>query len=107
VVAAGTVAGFDWDEGNRRKCRKHGVSKREIESLFAENRPVMILPDVAHSRGEARFRGIGTTHKGRHVFVVFTIRSKEHKSYIRPISARYMHCREVEHYEEEKENPDL
>jgi len=68
---------------------------------------VIILPDVAHSRGEIRFRGIGKTHKGRHVFVLFTIRAKEDKSYIRPISARYMHRREVEHYEEEKENPDL
>ena len=64
-----------------------------------------ILPDVGHSREESRFRAIGNTHKGRHVFVVFAIREKEGKSYIRPISARYMHRREIEHYE--KENPGL
>ena len=28
------VAGFDWDDGNREKCRKHGVSLAEIEALF-------------------------------------------------------------------------
>ena len=28
------VAGFDWDEGNRAKCRKHGVSVSEVEELF-------------------------------------------------------------------------
>ena len=65
----------------------------------------MILPDAAHSRGEVRFRAIGLTHKRRHVFVVFTIREREDKSYIRPISARYMHRAEIENYEEE--NPDL
>src|SRR5271170_2071366 len=35
--------GFDWDEGNRAKCQKHGVSVAEIEGLF--RRPVVILPD--------------------------------------------------------------
>jgi len=28
------VAGFDWDEGNREKCRKHGVSLAEIEEIL-------------------------------------------------------------------------
>ena len=28
------VAGFDWDRGNRDKCRKHGVSLAEIEQIF-------------------------------------------------------------------------
>ena len=26
--------GFDWDDGNRDKCQKHGVSIGEIERLF-------------------------------------------------------------------------
>jgi hypothetical protein len=30
------VSGFDWDEGNRAKCQKHGVSIPEIEELFAQ-----------------------------------------------------------------------
>ena len=29
------VSGFDWDEGNRAKCQKHGVPMIEIEDLFA------------------------------------------------------------------------
>jgi uncharacterized DUF497 family protein len=56
-------AGFDWDVGNRTKCKKHGLSIAEIESLF--NRPIIILPDKENPQGERRFRAIGTTEKGR------------------------------------------
>jgi len=28
------VAGFDWDDGNREKCCKHGVTREEIEGVF-------------------------------------------------------------------------
>lgn len=65
----------------------------------------MILPDEAHSHSEARFRAIGVTSAGRHVFLVFTIREHKEKQYIRPISARYMHRKEMRHFE--KENPDI
>jgi len=98
-----TVAGFEWDDGNRAKCQRHGVSIAEIESLFA--RPVMVLPDDAHSGAEERLRAVGRTAGGRHVFLVFTIRRRGGERYIRPISARYMHRKEIESYE--KENPDL
>jgi uncharacterized DUF497 family protein len=96
-------AGFDWDDGNRGKCQKHGVPIAEIEALFASS--VVLLPEVAHSVDEQRFRAIGRTPRGRHIFVVFAIRKKEGSTYIRPISARYMHRTEVEQYEEE--NPEL
>ncbi len=99
----GSIAGFEWDRGNRAKCLKHGVSVEEIESLFLQ--PVMILPDQTHSMTETRLKAIGKTAAGRHVFLVFTIRENKGKKYIRPISARYMHVKEVQHYE--KENPDL
>jgi hypothetical protein len=69
-----TVAGFEWDDGNRAKCQRHGVSIAEIESLFA--RPVMVLPDDAHSGAEERLRAVGRTAGGRHVFLVFTIRRR-------------------------------
>ena len=65
----------------------------------------MILPDEAHSGVETRFKAIGKTGEGRHIFLVFTIRTKKGERYIRPISARYMHRKEVQHYE--KENPNL
>ena len=99
----GTLAGFEWDDGNRRKCRKHGVLEKELESIFLQ--PLMILPDEAHSLTERRFRAVGKSSAGRYVFLAFTIREKEGKQYIRPISARYMHRKEVQHYEEE--NPKL
>ena len=89
--------GFNWDKGNREKCRKHGMSLAEIESVFA--RPVVILPDKENPSGEQRHRAVGTTSAGREAFVVFTLR--DHGGIIRlhPISARYMHGKEVESYE--------
>lgn len=90
-------SGFDWDDANRTKCQKHGVSVAAVESLFF--RGVMILPDAGHSQEETRFRAIGHTEKGRAVFVVFTLRSRSGEQLIRPISARYMHKKETRHYE--------
>jgi uncharacterized DUF497 family protein len=98
-----SVAGFDWDKGNRAKCEKHGVSVAEVEGLFG--RPVLIVPDAAHSRGEERLRAIGKTAGGRSIFLVFTIRERAGKRFIRPVSARHMHRKEIKHYEEE--NPDV
>jgi uncharacterized DUF497 family protein len=94
-------AGFDWDEGNCAKCQKHGVSLAEIETLFSAS--IAIRPDLAHSTSETRFLAIGRTAWGRHVFVAFTIRQREGTDYVRPISARYMHAKEVAAYE--KANP--
>ncbi len=90
-------AGFDWDEGNRAKCGKHGVSIAEIEGLFS--RTVMVGPDPKHSAHEERFIAIGTTRRDRKVLVVFTLRQKSGATFIRPISARYMHRKEIEAYE--------
>lgn len=92
-------SGFDWDEGNLAKCGRHGVSRQAVETLF--NQPLALFADPAHSRKEQRFRAIGRT-AGRHVFVVFTLRRS---GLIRPISARYMHAKEIRAYEEE--NPQL
>ena len=87
-------AGFDWDNG---KCRQHGVSIAEIESLFEH--VVWISPDVRHSAREERFKAIGSTGEGRNVFVVFTLRRRGGEIFVRPVSARYMHRKEVIHYE--------
>ena len=92
-------SGFDWDEGNRQKCVSHGVSRRDIESLFT--RPFSVFPDPAHSRQETRYLAIGTTDKGRHIFLAFTIRQRAGVNLIRPISARFMHNKEIVHYEKE------
>jgi uncharacterized DUF497 family protein len=89
------VTGFEWDAGNREKCEKHGVSLREIEILF-KNRPA-VIPDPAHSRSETRYRAIGRVQQ-RYIFVAFTLRDTGGETVIRPISARYMHDKEVRHY---------
>jgi hypothetical protein len=52
-----------------------------------------------HSLAEERLRAIGKTRSSRSVFLVFTLRERDGRTYIRPISARYMHRREVESYE--------
>jgi uncharacterized protein len=77
-------------------------SIEEIEAIF--RRKPMVRPDVRHSQGEERFLAIGRGAR-RHVFVAFTLRKRGENVYIRPISARYMHRKEVEAYEEE--NPGL
>lgn len=102
-MPAESISGFDWDEGNRAKCEKHGVSLAEIEAVFA--RTVLVLPDEAHSQSEERVRAIGRTEAGRYVFLVFTFRERDGERLIRPISARYMHSKEIRHFE--KENPYL
>ena len=73
------VAGFDWDDGNRTHCQKHGVTAAEIETVFGNN--PRVAPDPKHCRP---------------AFVVFTLRAGR----IRPLSARYMHAEEIARYEE-------
>ena len=92
------VTGFEWDKGNRDKCQKHGVSVDALESAFHQT--MAIFPDPAHSQDEERFIAIGKTGEGRSVFVAFTLRQKNGETFIRPISVRYMHQKEVDYYEE-------
>jgi hypothetical protein len=66
------VAGFDWDDGNHDKCQRHGVSIVEIETLFRGT--VVILPDEAHSVTERRFKAVGKTEEGRHVYRFYAAR---------------------------------
>jgi uncharacterized DUF497 family protein len=93
------VSGFDWDEGNRAKCQKHGLSIAQIEALFAHS--PRIAPDPKHSADEDRLIAVGRTSTGRPVFVAFTIRVKNSRRFIRPVTARFMHAKEVAAYEEE------
>jgi uncharacterized protein len=96
------ISGFDWDEGNQAKCRKHGLAIGEIEGIFA--RGVRIAPDPKHSSDEDRMIAVGRTSVGRPVFVGFTIRVKNSRRFIRPITARFMRAKEVAAYEEESSN---
>ncbi|MGH8118436.1 MAG: BrnT family toxin [Rhodanobacteraceae bacterium] len=89
------IAGFDWDRGNWPKCGKHGVSREEIEEVLLGNPAVMVDPHP----DEPRMRAIGKTTAGRYVFLVFMLRVVGGETRLRPVSARYMHKKEIEHYE--------
>ena len=93
------VAGFDWDKGNLAKCANHGVTVEEIETFFLAGPAV--APDPVHSAVEDRLIAVGWTAQGRALFVAFTLREKRGRWLVRPVSARYMHKKEIEAYEEE------
>ena len=93
------IAGPDWDAGNWPKCGKHGVSREEIEQVMSGTPACM--PDPWPD--EPRQRAIGRTQAGRCVFLVFMLRVVGGQLRIRPISARYMHEKEVTHYERQIE----
>ena len=97
------VSGFEWDHGNRTKCQKHGLSVSEIESAF--HRSMRIFPDIDHSQSEPRYIGLGNTTAERNIFICFTLRLHGGKTYIRPVSARYMHKKEVDYYAKTTTNP--
>lgn len=97
------LAGFDWDEGNREKFQKHDVTLDEIEAVLSGR--VRIFPDPAHSMVETRYLGIGISADGRYVLIAFTYRVIEGKRFIRPISARFMHAKEIQHYEAQVQDP--
>ena len=89
------ITGIDWDGGNWPKCGKHGVSREEIEDVLLGTPAVMPDPHP----DEPRMRAIGKTSAGRYVFLVFMPRQMGSHILLRPISARFMHQKEVTHYE--------
>ena len=91
---------FDWDDGNRAKCLKHGVTHEEIEHTLTHG--ARVAPDPAHSDAEQRFIAVGRGPSGRPVFVAFCWRGAR----LRPISARFMHAREVARYEQAQDCPE-
>ncbi len=93
-------SGVEWDEGNRRKCQKHGVSSAEIEHVLT-HAETLITPDPKNFPSEQRFLAIGRTRDGRHTFLVFTPREYATGTLLRPISARYVHEKEIRKYEQE------
>ena len=91
------ITEFDWDEGNVRKNEKHNVSMAESEQIFF-NDPLLILADTKHSQAEERFHALGKSDEGRLIHITFTLRSGNAK--IRVISARDMHKKECQIYEQ-------
>ena len=48
---------------------------------------------------EPRMRAISKTLAGRYVFLVFMLRKAGGQTWLRPISRRYMHQKEIDDYE--------
>ncbi len=67
----------------------------EIEEVLLGTPAVMPDPNP----DEPRMRAIGKTNLGRYVFLVFMLRKIDSKNWLRPISARYMHQKEIDRYE--------
>jgi hypothetical protein len=91
------ISEVDWDEANREKCQKRGVSIAEIEAVLRGS--PQVAPDPAHSAHEDRFIAVGRNPEGRPIFVAFTFRVRHGRLAIRPITARYMHKEEAQSYE--------
>ena len=88
------IIGFDWDDGNRSKnSLKHGISADEIEAFLLGS--VSLAEDPLHSAKERRWYAVGIDGRGRALLVVFTMRGGR----LRPISARRMHAKELDWYE--------
>ena len=100
--------GFDWDDGNAPKVtRLHAVEPGECEqACFSE--PFVVLADPKHSQREERWRALGTTLRGRKLYLVLTIRREVS---IRVIAARDMNRKERYLYDQAKartqEDPDF
>jgi uncharacterized DUF497 family protein len=73
------------------------VSVGEIEALLSSDPGV--APDPNHAAHEDRFIAVGRNAAGRPLFVAFTFRMKGDQRLIRPVSARYMHKKEIAGYE--------
>lgn len=92
------ITGFNWDAGNERKNEeKHAVSRFEAEQVFF-NQPLLILADQKHSQSEARYHALGKSDDARLLHITFTLRSDN--TLIRVISARNMHRKERNIYEQ-------
>ncbi|MGR3219942.1 MAG: CopG family antitoxin [Candidatus Anammoxibacter sp.] len=73
------IDGFDWDEGNREKCQKHGVSIPEIESLF-KNDLLMVFSGKKCSGTEKRLIAVGKTEGKRSILIVFAMRTEKQET---------------------------
>ncbi len=96
MIELDQIAGFDWDDGNRRKSAdKHEVSQAEAESVFF-NDPLVVVEDAKHSETEPRLNALGKTTQDRLLHITFTLR--QNGTVIRVTSARDMHRKERKAY---------
>lgn len=88
---------FEWDRGNLSKSLdKHGVSPKEVESVFELKLAVPLGRQVSPHVDEERLNLVGPSSEGRMISIVFTLRDGR----IRPISGRDASRKERKLYEE-------
>ena len=68
---AGSGLRFDWDEQNIRHLRRHRVAPHEFEEVLF-NDPLDL--EYQTESGEARYKSLGATNKGRVLVAVWTVR---------------------------------
>lgn len=93
------INGVEWDNGNWPKCGKHGLSQKSIEWVLKGR--ITIFDDPNSTDKEKRFRAIGKDDSGKYTFIVFCIRRTDDNVLMRPISARHMHEKEINYYEQQ------
>jgi uncharacterized protein len=87
---------FEWDERkNVLNRRKHGVSFEEAQTVFLDDR-ALVLDDPDHSQNEERFLLLGVSAALRSLVVCHCAREKDEA--IRIISARKANRAEREAY---------
>lgn len=77
---------------------RHDIGPGECEQAFFSE-PFIVAADSKHSKDERRWRALGRTVAGRHVFIIFTMRG----TLIRVISARGMNRKERREYAQAQE----
>lgn len=90
------VADFDWDEANREKSLKHGVTWQEAEECFLNRH--FVFESKKEALAERRWLLLGESIGRKKLAVVFTLRADK----ARVISARPMSRKERRFYEEKK-----
>ena len=93
------IEGFDWDFGNLKKIKKHGLEIDQIEDFL--NSDPFVWMDEGHSQFETRFIAFGG-YEDKYLFVAFTLRAMGRVLKLRVISARYARKREMEKFYEKK-----
>ena len=93
----GTLS-FEWDDRkNAQNRRKHGVSFEEAETVFFDER-ALLIDDPEHSEREDRFILLGLSAVARMLVVVHCYREKG--DIIRIISARKANRAERDEYKQ-------
>ena len=87
---------FEWDTGNIDKnFAKHGVTNKEIESVFSCQYKYTFFDERHSSETEKRYMLWGVTNDNTGLSIIFTRR----KDLVRVISARSMNRKERRAYE--------